>query len=137
MQTWNEALHHFSHVTDRLGKTIDPGILETVVVFNLLGMTTLQSCEGHSSWGTPYPWICIEADLHQKHRLYQYLAAFYAHRRTVSFDCMLSCNAAKFRLCSQGATLSELWTEEEQCEKLAIYQAEMRDFTCFLKALIL
>jgi hypothetical protein len=133
---WNEALHHFAYVTDRLGKTIDTGILETVVVFNLLGITTLQSCEGHTYRGVPYPWICIEADMQQKSLLYRYLAEFYAHH-TVSFDCMLSCSAAKFRLCSQGAALAELWTEQEQREKLEMYQEEMRDFTSFLKALIL
>lgn len=136
MNTWNEALHHFTRITDRLGKTIDSGILETVVTFNLLGITTLQSCEGHIDWGVPYPWICIEADMQQKSLLYRYLAAFYAHR-TVSFECMLACSAAKFRLCSQGAALSELWTAQEQREKLMIYQAEMRDFTCFLQAQML
>jgi hypothetical protein len=129
---WNEAFHYFRRITDKLGKTIDPGILETVVVFNLLGMTTLQSCEGHIGWGVPYPWICIEADLQQKSLLYRYLAEFYAHH-TVHFECMLSCGAAKFRLCSQGAALSDLWTEGEQREKLASYQAEMAAFTRFLK----
>lgn len=33
--------------TDKLGTPIDPGIFETVVALNLLGLHTLQSCEGH------------------------------------------------------------------------------------------
>src|SRR5690242_7631903 len=132
MQTWNEALQHFIRVTDKLGKKIDPGILETVVAFNLLGIVTLQSCEGHIGWGVPYPWISIEADMRQKSLLYRYLTAFYK-QRAVDFECVLSCCAAKFRLCSQGAALSEIRTEEEQREKLVLYQAEMAAFTCFLK----
>jgi hypothetical protein len=132
MATWEETLQHFRRVTDKLGKKIDPGILETVVAFNMLGIATLQSCEGHIGWGVPYPWISIESDMEQKYRLYQYLTEFYAHR-TASFDCMLSCNTAKFRLCSQGAALSEVRTEDEQHEKLLLYQNEMAAFTCFLK----
>jgi hypothetical protein len=135
MATWDETRERFSRITDNLGKRIDAGILETVVVFNMLGITTLQSCEGHMGWGVPYPWISIESDMQQKYRLYQYLAEFYAHR-TVDFECILACSAAKFRLCSQGATLSEVRTEEEQREKLVVYQAEMAAFTEFLKAQI-
>jgi hypothetical protein len=136
MATWNETRERFTRVTDKLGKKIDPGILETVVAFNMLGITTLQSCEGHIGWGSPYPWICIEADMQQKYRMYQYLAEFYAHR-PANFECMLSCSAAKFRLCSQGSALSEVRAEEEQREKLALYQAEMAAFTSFLKEKIL
>jgi hypothetical protein len=132
MKTWKETLHHFSRVTDRLGKKIDAGILETVVVFNMLGITTFASCEGHTDWGLPYPWIDVEANLHVKSLLYRYLTEFYAHR-SIHFECMLACSAAKFRLCSHGAVLSELLTEQEKREKLALYQAEMAAFTTFLK----
>ena len=38
---------------------IDAGILETVIVLNILGITTSQSCEGHLDHGRPYPWIMV------------------------------------------------------------------------------
>ncbi len=48
-----------STLTDKLGTPIDPGIFETVVALNLLGLHTLQSCEGHLDHGCPYPWVTI------------------------------------------------------------------------------
>lgn len=45
--------------TDALGLGIDPGIKKMVIVLNLLGFKTEQSCEGHSDWGRPYPWVRI------------------------------------------------------------------------------
>ncbi len=130
--TWTEAIIYFSRATDKLGKKIDKGILETVVAMNVLGITTDMSCEGHIGWGVPYPWIRIEEDVQQKYLLYQYLAAFYKHR-TVDFERILSCGIWGYRLSSQGAAFSELRTEPEQREKLVIYQAEMMAFTNFLK----
>lgn len=43
--------------TDKLGREMDPGILETVVTLNVAGFATVQSCEGHLDHGTPYPWV--------------------------------------------------------------------------------
>lgn len=43
--------------TDKLGREMDPGIIEAVVTLNLAGFTTVQSCEGHLDHGTPYPWV--------------------------------------------------------------------------------
>ncbi len=45
---------------DKLGKKVDAGIIETVVVLNLLGMPTTMSCEGHLDHGTGAPWVDIE-----------------------------------------------------------------------------
>lgn len=55
-----------SQITDQLGMGIDPGIFESVVVFNALGFHTQQSCEGHLDHGKPAPWITFvtpEADI--------------------------------------------------------------------------
>ena len=38
---------------------IDGGILETVIVLNILDITTSQSCEGHLDHGRPYPWVTL------------------------------------------------------------------------------
>lgn len=42
---------------DALEQGIDAQIKDTVVVLNLLGFKTEQSCEGHIGWGLSYPWI--------------------------------------------------------------------------------
>jgi hypothetical protein len=58
---WQEVYAHYSQMADKTGRGIDAGILETVVVLNLLGIETTASCEGHLERGQAAPWIDIEA----------------------------------------------------------------------------
>ena len=60
-QRWKEVENEFSGVTDRLGREIDEGILDTVVALNVLGINTIQSCEGHMDHGTGAPYIDVAA----------------------------------------------------------------------------
>ncbi|HEY1351171.1 MAG TPA: hypothetical protein VGF67_16245 [Ktedonobacteraceae bacterium] len=133
MATWNETIHKFSSVTDKLGKEIDRGIFETVVALNLLGVSTIASCEGHLNWGVPYPWIDIEATIEQKYLLHQYLARFYEGRQA-NFDSILMFHG--YRMRSAGGAFSPLLSPEEQEQKLKEYQAEMTEFTAFMKSLL-
>lgn len=133
MTTWQETVKVFSRVTDKLGKNIDDGIFDTVVALNMLGISTIQSCEGHLDWGVPYPWVAIKPDMEQKYRLHQYLERFYAER-TINFDRVLIFHGYKMR--SQGAAFVPLLPSTEQVQKLKVYQAEMGDFTAFLKSIL-
>ncbi|EFH81221.1 conserved hypothetical protein [Ktedonobacter racemifer DSM 44963] len=133
MATWDVIAERFLHVTDKLGKKIDDGIFDTVVALNMLGVGTLQSCEGHIEWGVPYPWVSIQNDLEQKFLLHQYLARFYKDR-SADFDCVLIFHG--YRMHSRGAAFSDLFSEAERQQKLKAYQAEMSDFTTFLKAIL-
>lgn len=58
--TWDELTEIFSHVTDRIGRSIDKGIFDTVVALNALGIATSASCEGHLDHGLPYPWVDVK-----------------------------------------------------------------------------
>jgi hypothetical protein len=49
-------------ITDELGKTIDKGIRELVVLLNYHKIGTTQSCWGHKNWGLPYPWVDISKE---------------------------------------------------------------------------
>lgn len=60
---WQEAEAILARVTDQMGQRIDAGILAPVVGLNLLGFHTSASCEGHLSWGCPYPWIEFYQDV--------------------------------------------------------------------------
>ncbi len=42
-QHWQEMCTCVAHMKDKLGKEVDAGIIETVVVLNLLGMPTTMS----------------------------------------------------------------------------------------------
>lgn len=42
-----EAKESALKITDKLGKPIDKDIIELVIYLNLLGIQTVQSCEGH------------------------------------------------------------------------------------------
>lgn len=57
------TLAEYDGVVDGLGLGLDPGIKRTVVLMNLLGMSTSGSCEGHpdQEHGLDYPWIDISA----------------------------------------------------------------------------
>lgn len=57
--SWQEAYTAVSRFTDRLGLPVDSGIFETVVLLNLLGFRTSQSCEGHLDHGAIYPWVDV------------------------------------------------------------------------------
>ena len=131
--TWDETVKHFTNVTDKLGKGIDAGIFETVVVLNILEVRTTQSCEGHLEWGVPYPWIDIQPEIEQKFLLHQYLARFY-EQRPLNFDSILTFHG--YRLRSAGAAFSPLFSGAEQAQRLQTYQAEMTSFTTFLKSLL-
>lgn len=58
-QSYQEMRERVSTFTDKLGMPIDVGIFETVVMLNILGLQTFQSCEGHLDHGCPYPWLTI------------------------------------------------------------------------------
>ena len=49
-------------VTDALGRGIDPGIKEAVRLFNLAGLETVASCEGHPGRALPGAWIDFTLD---------------------------------------------------------------------------
>lgn len=48
-------------LADKLGKPIDPGILDTVAVFRMLDIHTVGSCEGHSDRLTGGPYVMFES----------------------------------------------------------------------------
>src|SRR5206468_3667524 len=56
-----EFQNQFRETTDKLGYEIEPGIFDTVVGLNALGINTSQSCEGHVDRGRITPWIDVVA----------------------------------------------------------------------------
>lgn len=58
-QLYQQMHERVATFTDNLGMPVDPGIFETVVALNLLGLHTFQSCEGHLDHGCPYPWVTV------------------------------------------------------------------------------
>jgi excisionase family DNA binding protein len=59
MQEWQKVEQCMSKTVDALGKRIDKGIMPVVIAINVLGISTIASCEGHLNWGASYPWIDI------------------------------------------------------------------------------
>ena len=57
---WEEARAKVEQMKDRLGKSVDGGIKETVVGLNVSGINTTASCEGHVDWGEAAPWVDVE-----------------------------------------------------------------------------
>lgn len=67
-----EKLDYFRRVTDGLGMPIDREVLKTVVLLNLLGFPTHQSCHGHvhlsNKEGLPYAWVNFKTPTEKEFR---------------------------------------------------------------------
>ncbi len=55
-------------IVDALGYGIDDGIKETVTAFNISGLPTSSSCEGHLNRGLLLPWVKVSAPSEPKDR---------------------------------------------------------------------
>ncbi|MGM0482900.1 MAG: hypothetical protein ACQEP6_03525 [Patescibacteria group bacterium] len=61
-ERWKNELSMMDEVVDERGLGIDGEVKETVVAFNMHGLETTGSCEGHLEEDEPgfhYPWIHI------------------------------------------------------------------------------
>lgn len=95
-QAYQKMHEQVSALTDNLGTPIDQGILETIVVLNLLGLHTFQSCEGHLDHGHPYPWVTIidHERSRQFNRIWLHVCGLEEQAKAVrtaqAYDCYLS-----------------------------------------------
>jgi len=67
-QAWKQCADRLGHMTDKLGKPIDPGIFNTVVALNLFAIHTTQSCEGHLDHGIAAPWVELQIPETNEHK---------------------------------------------------------------------
>lgn len=58
---WLNKLKETEETADALGYEIEGQVKETVVAFNLMGLSTSASCEGHTDHGISTPWIEVAA----------------------------------------------------------------------------
>lgn len=59
---WGQKQQEVDEIADLNGKGIDKDIKESVVAFNMQGLPTSNSCEGHVDRGLPYPFVAVEAE---------------------------------------------------------------------------
>jgi len=144
-------------IEDKLGNPVDEGIKNTVVMFNICGFHTSQSCEGHpgEKHGTDFPWVQVGPEKPEKKEwkkdeqtrkiikkknkilkknLIDLLNEFYKNRET-SFGIMLSIDdmSYNFRVQSIAGEVMDIMSENDKKEKLKEMKGEMDDFTEFLK----
>ena len=139
-EIWDSIVVKINKTCDKLSMPIDEGIKETVIVLQVLGFNTTQSCEGHDGRGLPYPWIMIECGNDSPYKdiqIAEYLEEFYSTYKPLKWA-RLSLNHFKggFRLQSyigrtaekfKQSNLEEYEIVRKNCSK------EMREFTIFLK----
>jgi hypothetical protein len=58
------ATERVSGIVDKLGKGLDPGIVQAVAMLTDLGINLLASCEGHPHWATGGPYIDAASPKH-------------------------------------------------------------------------
>lgn len=91
-------------VADGLGLGIDAGIREVVMRFNDLGMWTDASCEGHSNWGEPFPWVDFTSWGKYAKSM---LEVFYANNPQTAVRLIVHDYASWDRLMAVGGTAEE------------------------------
>ncbi|ACL60563.1 hypothetical protein [Methylobacterium nodulans] len=147
VQRWRNMLGAVDAVRDRLGRPVDAGIRDTVVALNLLGLPTLQSCEGHvnaAGHGLAAPWIDLAVEGPVLVRAATLLKAFYADVAPPEADLRLMLEGERLGNGGGFAVLetARLALAEGRCtpteverlrERLALRQAEMQRFTSFLR----
>tara|TARA_B100000809_G_C14943261_1_gene461196 strand:+ start:116 stop:775 length:660 start_codon:yes stop_codon:yes gene_type:complete len=72
VQDWHAKFQHLENIVDGLGHGLDSGIKRTVLAFQLMGLKTVHSCEGHANWAMAAPvvrfecWAPLPAELRAK-----------------------------------------------------------------------
>ncbi|CCB89804.1 hypothetical protein [Simkania negevensis] len=59
VMAWEKMEAFVEEIRDGRGMPVDEGIKKAIIVLNLLGYSTVQSCEGHLDHGLAYPWIAF------------------------------------------------------------------------------
>lgn len=58
---WDKNLQELDETSDALGYRIETGIKEAVNAFNLMGLPTSGSCEGHIDRALSFPWVDVSS----------------------------------------------------------------------------
>lgn len=66
MQSFEKAKEEVDQIIDGLGMPIDEKIKKTVIALRMMRVNTDGSCEGHTKWGLPYPWVGVSKYLPEK-----------------------------------------------------------------------
>lgn len=112
---WQRWQKEVEGAADMLGYKVDERIKDAVVAFNVLGLPTAQSCEGHLDHGYATPWVRVEAPDQPEERfigekkIYQKIADKY----TIPLEDVVRSN-------NQAAwieTMAELENAEETTER--------------------
>ena len=144
--SWDRMMQAVDAVRDRLGRHVDHGIRDMVVVSNLLGLPTLQSCAGHvneQGYQHAAPWVDFVVDDAVLSRAAALLDTFHAEGEP-SDDVRLLIE--KQRLSNGGGYVALERTRQHLAEglltrrevdllrgRLADRQAEMQRFVHFLR----
>lgn len=146
-------------IGDGLGMGIDEGIKDTVAAFQVNGISTTASCEGHATRHRTSPWIdigiiapaewghikkwwkdkkkvdfLIKKNLREAKKMIPLLDLFYRNRIS-SWDSRLILDRAAwdFRLQSAGTGMLNLLPSAQRSKKLKAYRKELVAFGLFLK----
>lgn len=66
MQSFETVKKEVDLITDGLGMPVDEKIKKTVIALRMMRVNTSGSCEGHTKWGLPYPWVIVSLYLPEK-----------------------------------------------------------------------
>jgi len=145
-KAWADKLADTETLVDLLGRPMDPGIVDTVVVLRLLRIPTCGSCWGHSHRAANGPWVDVaplpgDDYLPLRRRVDGFLGVFYEGRRVAPYR-----QLAAFDLGTEGiegpttvrieARSSREVRHAERPRTTADLRSARREFVAFTDALI-
>jgi len=105
---WDKNLQTLDETSDALGWKIESGIKETVNAFNLMGLPTTGSCEGHIDRALSFPWIDISAPSEPGER---YVG------QNEAFEKVAKKHALTLEDVKRGVPMDKYWEAIEECYK--------------------
>ena len=68
MARYKATLQKVRHYKDKLGMGMDPHIIKTVALLNVMGFKTSMSCEGHMTrnYADIVPWVHVDINHNRK-----------------------------------------------------------------------
>lgn len=158
-RSWIDAEQAAAHLTDRLGKPLDPRIRQAVVALRAHRFDTTGSCQGHLGHGESAPWIDVAIvspvtaarlrkrpgaiarlrrdNLRSQQRLLAALDRFYDVHRSNSEARLILIPFGiygGFRLTNQASEIQRIMPPTSRRRALADFQAEFRAFATFLES---
>ncbi len=121
---WKEKEQEINKIKDYFGEEIEKGVKQAVVAFNLNGLPTRQSCEGHIEGGLPFPWIDIASYGEPEQRFENEKEVF----KSIADKYDLSYEEIKRSISPEGKIVDKINKAHKEAKEKVCENKELKDY---------